>query len=81
MRGSQDGDQRFRVLVADDVKVIARSITWALEEAGYIECNKSFDGRTPRTEFGLTPTGRRELEAYLDHMEAIIRATRDEAPR
>ena len=50
-----------------------------LEEAGYIDCKKSFDGRMPRTEFGLSPTGRRELEAYLDHMEAIIRATRDEA--
>lgn len=50
-----------------------------LEEAGYVECKKSFDGRTPKTEFGLTPTGRTELEAYLDHMEAIIQATR-EAP-
>ncbi len=50
-----------------------------LEEAGYVECRKSLDGRTPKTEFGLTPTGRRELQAYLDHMEAIIQATR-EAP-
>lgn len=50
-----------------------------LEEAGYLECTKSFDGRTPKTEFGLTPTGREELTAYLDHMEAIIQATR-EAP-
>lgn len=52
-----------------------------LEEAGYVECRKSFDGRTPKTVFGLTATGRRELEAYLDHMEAIIRATRDESGR
>ena len=52
-----------------------------LEEAGYVECRKSFDGPTPKTVFGLTSTGRRELEAYLDHMEAIIRATRDEAGR
>ncbi len=52
-----------------------------LEEAGYVECKKSFDGRTPRTEFGLTRTGRRELESYLNHMEAIIQATRDETPR
>ena len=52
-----------------------------LEEAGYLECRKSFDGRTPKTVFGLTATGRRELEAYLDHMEAIIRATREESGR
>lgn len=47
-----------------------------LEEAGYLVCTKSYDGRTPKTEYGLTPTGRRELTAYLDHMEAIIQATR-----
>ena len=50
-----------------------------LEEAGYVECTKSFDGRTPKTEFSLTPTGRSELEAYLNHMEAIIEATREES--
>ena len=43
-----------------------------LEEAGYISCSKSFEGRTPKTEFSLTPTGRRALERYLDHMEALI---------
>jgi DNA-binding MarR family transcriptional regulator len=48
-----------------------------LEEAGYVLCTKSFDGRTPRTEFSLTPEGERELNAYLAHMEALIRATRD----
>jgi DNA-binding MarR family transcriptional regulator len=47
-----------------------------LEEAGYIDCRKSFEGRVPKTEYSLTPLGRRELQAYLDHMEAIIRATR-----
>jgi len=47
-----------------------------LEEAGYLVCTKSHDGRSPKTEFGLTPTGRRELKGYLDHMEAIIQATR-----
>lgn len=47
-----------------------------LEEAGYIACKKYFDGRTPRTEYRLTGAGRRALERYLDHMEAIIRATR-----
>ena len=48
-----------------------------LEEAGYIACRKSFEGRVPKTEYALTPVGRRELQAYLDHMEAIIRATRE----
>jgi len=48
-----------------------------LEDAGYVVCKKSFDGRTPKTEYGLTELGRRELNAYLDHMEAIIEATRE----
>ena len=48
-----------------------------LEEAGYITCTKSFEGRMPRTEYRLAPTGRRALERYLDHMEALIRATRE----
>jgi DNA-binding transcriptional ArsR family regulator len=47
-----------------------------LEEAGYVHCDKSFAGRTPRTEFRLTAGGRRALEKYLDHMDALIRATR-----
>jgi len=48
-----------------------------LEDAGYLLCHKSFEGRTPRTEFELTTTGRDALTAYLEHMEAIIRVTRD----
>ena len=48
-----------------------------LEEADYIACTKSFEGRMPKTEYRLTATGRRALERYLDHMEALIRATRD----
>ena len=48
-----------------------------LEEAGYVTCEKYFDGRTPKTEYRLTRPGRRALERYLDHMEAIIHATRD----
>jgi DNA-binding HxlR family transcriptional regulator len=47
-----------------------------LEEAQYVSCTKSFAGRTPKTEYRLTATGRRALERYLDHMEALIRATR-----
>lgn len=48
-----------------------------LEDAAYITCEKSFDGRTPKTEYRLTAVGRRALKGYLDHMEAIIRKTRD----
>ena len=48
-----------------------------LEEAKYISCTKSFEGRVPRTEYTITPSGRRALERYLDHMEALIRATRE----
>ena len=48
-----------------------------LEEADYITCTKSFEGRMPKTEYRLTATGRRALERYLDHMEALIRATRE----
>jgi DNA-binding HxlR family transcriptional regulator len=48
-----------------------------LEEAHYISCTKSFEGRVPKTEYRLTAAGRRALERYLDHMEALIRATRD----
>ena len=47
-----------------------------LEEAEYVTCNKFFDGRTPKTQYSLTTAGRRALERYLDHMEALIRATR-----
>jgi len=47
-----------------------------LEEAGYVECIKSFEGRMPRTEFRLTAVGREALEQYLAHMEGIIRSTR-----
>jgi DNA-binding HxlR family transcriptional regulator len=48
-----------------------------LEEAGYVTCSKFFDKRVPKTEYRLTTNGRRELERYLDHMEALIRATRE----
>lgn len=47
-----------------------------LEDAGYITCTKSFEGRVPKTEFRLTSAGRKAFERYLDHMEALIRATR-----
>ena len=47
-----------------------------LGEAQYIACDKSFDGRMPRTEYRLTAAGRRALEKYLVHMEAIIKAAK-----
>jgi DNA-binding MarR family transcriptional regulator len=64
-----------RLLRATDgnVSVHARK----LEDAGYIACTKSFAGRVPKTEYKLTAAGRRALEKYLGHMEALIRATRE----
>jgi DNA-binding HxlR family transcriptional regulator len=47
-----------------------------LEEAKYIDCVKSFEGRMPKTEYSLTATGRKALNKYLDHMEALIGAMR-----
>lgn len=48
-----------------------------LEEAGYVVCDKSFEGRMPKTEYRLTAAGRKALERYLNHMEALIRAMRE----
>lgn len=47
-----------------------------LEDAGYITCQKAFEGRVPKTTYRLTASGRRALQKYLDHMEALIRAMR-----
>ena len=49
-----------------------------LENVGYVKCSKSFVGRQPRTEFRLTAAGRRALEDYLEQMESVIRAARQE---
>jgi DNA-binding HxlR family transcriptional regulator len=48
-----------------------------LEEAEYITCTKSFEGRMPKTEYRLTATGRKMFEKYLSHMEALIHAMRE----
>ena len=48
-----------------------------LEEHDYVVCEKAFEGRIPRTSFRLAPQGKRALETYLQHMEALIRATRE----
>ena len=50
--------------------------TRKLEEANYLACRKSFEGRIPRTEYSLTSAGRRAFEKYLSHMEALIKAAR-----
>jgi DNA-binding MarR family transcriptional regulator len=47
-----------------------------LEDAGYVSCTKGFEGRVPKTEYRLTASGKRALEKYLAHMEALIHATR-----
>ncbi len=49
-----------------------------LEEAEYIRCKKSFEGRVPRTEYALTETGKKALAKYIDHMEALVRAMREQ---
>ncbi|HXT70345.1 MAG TPA: transcriptional regulator [Vicinamibacterales bacterium] len=51
-----------------------------LEDAGYLICDKTFVGRTPRTDFRLAPSGRRAFEKYLDHMDALISAARKARP-
>ena len=48
-----------------------------LEEAKYVECTKSFEGRMPKTEYRLTAAGRTAFERYLNHMEALIHAMRE----
>ena len=50
--------------------------TRKLEEASYLTCKKSFEGRMPKTEYSLTAAGRRALQRYLDHMEALIKSAR-----
>ncbi|HEX2120213.1 MAG TPA: transcriptional regulator [Thermoanaerobaculia bacterium] len=47
-----------------------------LEDAGYLSCRKSFEGRMPKTEYSLTASGRRALEKYVAHMEALIRTVK-----
>lgn len=67
------GDLKELVKTTDgNLSVHARK----LEDAGYLACTKGFDGRVPRTEFRLTAPGRKALERYLDHMDAVIRAAR-----
>lgn len=48
-----------------------------LEEADYVECSKSFEGRMPKTEYRLSTAGRKAFERYLNHMEALIHAMRE----
>jgi DNA-binding transcriptional ArsR family regulator len=67
------GDLKSALELSDgNLSVHARK----LEDAGYVVCEKSFAGRTPRTEFRLALAGRRAFEKYLDHMDALISAAR-----
>ena len=71
------GDLKSALELSDgNLSVHARK----LEDAGYVVCEKSFAGRTPRTEFRLAPAGRRAFEKYLDHMDALIAAARKARP-
>jgi len=54
--------------------------TRKLEEAGYLSCMKRFSGRTPRTDYSLTATGKEALQRYVAHMEAIIKAVKFDSP-
>ena len=47
-----------------------------LEEAGYLACRKSFEGRMPKTEYSLTAAGKRAFEKYIGHMEALVKAAK-----
>jgi DNA-binding MarR family transcriptional regulator len=47
-----------------------------LEEAGYVVCTKSFEARRPKSEYRITPIGKKALLRYLEHIEAVIKATR-----
>jgi DNA-binding HxlR family transcriptional regulator len=47
-----------------------------LEDAGYLACKKGFEGRIPKTEYRLTPDGRRAFQKYVDHLEALVRRAR-----
>jgi DNA-binding transcriptional ArsR family regulator len=63
-----------RILETTDGNVSVH--TRKLEDAHYLTCRKSFEGRMPRTEYSLTAAGRRAFERYLGHMEALIKAAR-----
>ncbi|HEX3848423.1 MAG TPA: transcriptional regulator [Steroidobacteraceae bacterium] len=47
-----------------------------LEEAGYVACTKSFEARRPKSVYRITPVGKKALLRYLEHIEAVIKATR-----
>ena len=47
-----------------------------LEEAGYVECDKHFEGRMPKTDYRLSASGRKALQRYLDQMEELIKTAR-----
>ena len=71
----ESADNYVKLYFNDRKALVKRSLS-QLEEAGYIACSKSFEGRRPRSEYRLTPVGRKALHRYLEHIEAVIKATR-----
>jgi hypothetical protein len=61
--------------------LIHHRLRMGIVSAQYIACTKTFENRRPRTEYRITAQGRRELQRYLDHMEALIHATRSTLER
>jgi DNA-binding MarR family transcriptional regulator len=43
-----------------------------LEEAGYIEVEKSFKGKRPNTELRLTAAGRQAFQAYRSRLQQLL---------
>jgi DNA-binding MarR family transcriptional regulator len=75
VNGELSFSEMKEILHATDGNLISHARR--LEEAGYIVCAKDTEGRAPRTEYSLTDLGREEFDAYLAHMEALIRAARN----
>jgi len=85
------GDAKFDRLIYERVRLgimsalaVREELSFAelkLEEAGYLTCTKSFEDRRPRSVYRITAPGRNALHRYLDHVEAVIKATRRPAPK
>src|SRR5213083_1480103 len=77
-RAAQSRAANLDRLIHEPIRLgIVSALARKLEETQYVGCEKYFEGRLPKTEYRLTSAGRKALETYLDHMEALIRATRE----
>ncbi|HEX7030465.1 MAG TPA: transcriptional regulator [Gammaproteobacteria bacterium] len=43
-----------------------------LEDSGYVEIRKRFEGRKPVTDVALTGKGRKAFAAYVAHLETLL---------